>query len=226
MPKRRPTAQFVTAEGRQIPFKMHTVLSLRAIYRPVWALVGRIAFAWNTLHDNLSHLFQFLTKPDHPTFAYGVWFASDSDYQQRKMLRAAVEASHTLSQVQIDEILWVLNKIEESLRHSRNDAIHVPLMALTGLVDDVVRTWVETSWTSANPRVRKLRNKNLLAEFEEYAIFAERLADYAARMSMALRDPAKFPWPGRPDVPRAHRTTNEKDRRMRAKLPPHLREPS
>lgn len=225
MPKRRPVGYFQDAKGKKYPFKLHSASSAKAAFRPYAALLGTLAFSWNQLHDNLSRLFRIVVNPvSFPNLPYKIWFALDNDYLQRKILRAAVEVNFDLTEQQRKDIFWVLNQIDESLRFKRNDALHAPLMLTSGIVDDAVRTWAEANKGSFSPRADALRNKDLIAEFEGYIALSEILVSYVAGMIMhfQIRD-GSHPWPQRPTSPHAHRKKSERDRRRRAKLPPHLR---
>lgn len=179
MPKRRPVGFIHTPEGKRFPVKLHTRSSARAAFRPYSASIGQVALTWNILHDNLVHLFQTIVKSQNAALPYKIWFAVDSDFLQRKMLRAAVDANADLTQLQRDEICWILNQIDNSLRYKRNDALHAPLMLTTGVVDDMIRSWVEASMWSANPRAKALRNKNFFRNL--------RIMNYLQKRSLVMQ---------------------------------------
>ena len=224
MQKRRSIIYFQDAKGNKYPFKLHSKSSAKAAFRPYAARLGTLAFLWNQLHDNLSHLFQIVAAhAAAPNLPYKVWFALDNDFLQRKILRAAAEVNHNLTQEQRKDIFWLLSQIDDSLRFKRNDAIHAPLMLNTGIVADAVRTWTEVRADTFNPRANSLRNKDLIREFEDYIELTETLVDYSARMALYFRIPGgRHPWPQRPASPHAHRKSSARDRRRRARLPPHL----
>src|SRR5436190_13627020 len=92
-------------------------------------------------------------------------------FHSRKMLRAIVETDkrllplrrhRVLSAAQAEEVLWVLDQIDKKLRHQRNNALHAPLIIVTGVFDGAVRSWVEAHFNSLNPRAKPLRGKDLI----------------------------------------------------------------
>jgi hypothetical protein len=229
MPKRRPIGMIVTADGKEYPMKAVTAREAKAILRPYSVELGHLATAWNQLHYNLSSLFTLLLKPHNSAAAGAIWHATDSDFTQRKMLRAIVEVDKTmlvtqprLSALQAQEILWILDQIDDKLRHKRNNALHAPLIILRGVFDDAVQTWVEAHFDPQNPRAKPLRGKDLIEEFHDYTAHAEVLFGYAARIWMALNHADAHPWPERPSLPQAHKKKKSARRGIR-KLPPHLR---
>jgi hypothetical protein len=222
MAKQRLIGTVVTPEGKRFDVKILTAAQSRKAFKPYGALIGYVAFAWNRLHENLSILFQMAVKPETPLVAPAIWYTTDNDFIQRKMLRVAIQQTHHLSANQRQDMLYILNTIDESLRHKRNDALHAPLMLTRGVIDDTVATWAEANIWSQSPRAKALLNKNLLREFEEYGDLADMLSDYAAHMCQSLMFPDRHPWPKRPAVPSAHKKKGN-SRRGRAKVPSHLR---
>lgn len=51
--------------------------------------IGRIALAWNELHEVLGQIFAQLFTKSHGDTSMSIWNALDSDRTQRKLLRAA-----------------------------------------------------------------------------------------------------------------------------------------
>jgi len=193
-----------TASGKKFPLKILTAAEFKKALRPYVTTLGYVAFSWNRLHDNLSHLFKALVKTESADMAQAIWYPADSDIIQRKMLRSAAEMAIHLTTSQRDEIKWLLNQIDDALRHQRNNALHAPLMLMRGVIDDVLLTWVEANKFSASPRAKALRDKNLINEFEAYGAHIDVLSDYAANMSNAIIFPGVHTWPERPDLPHAH----------------------
>jgi hypothetical protein len=180
--------------------------------RPYAVELGFLATAWNQLQQNLSSLFAELLEAKHHHFALAIWHATDSDFTQRKMLHALIVAEEkmsryqrTLSSVQIEGLLWLLDQIDNKLRFKRNDALHAPLMVVRGVRNDAVRTWVETHFSPLNPRARPLRDKDLIQEFRDYTAHARVLAKYANDVWYALRFPEQRPWPDKPPLPQAYK---------------------
>jgi hypothetical protein len=203
--------------------------TVRAALRPYALELGYLVAAWNTLHHNLSALFALILQPKNNETAQAIWRSTENDFAQRKMLRAAIDidqniskSKHALSSVQAQEILWLLNQIDETLRHKRNNAIHAPLMIFKGFYDGGRKTWVEAHFNDQNPRAKPLRDKDLIGEFRGYTDHTETLSRYATAIWYAIAAPGKHPWPERPLLPQAHKT-KASGRPGRRTPPPHLR---
>jgi hypothetical protein len=161
--------------GKEYHGKMLTPAATKALLRPYITELGYLAAAWNQLQHNLSSLFTLLVASGKDPIGQAVWHAAESDFVQRKMLRAFVEIDQTLLpaqrallELQAREILWILDQIDRNLRHKRNNAIHAPLMTITGVWDGAVRHRVEAHFNPHNPRAKPLRGKNLKDEFKDY----------------------------------------------------------
>lgn len=199
--------------------------------RPYAAEVGALANTWNHLHHNLSLLFSLLLRSPNPFAGQAVWYALESDVLQRKMLRALIEADKFpvpldyekyLSDAQARDLLYVLKEIDGSIRNKRNNAIHVPLILMTGVHLDAVRTWAEAHFSSLNPRAKPLRGKDLIEEFRDYTAEIRRLENYTRDMWFALNQAQvpRRPWPERPPSPLAHKKKRG-GRRGIPRLPAH-----
>jgi hypothetical protein len=180
--------------------------------RPYAVEIGVLANAWNQLHFNLNCLFVLLLKAQEETFSKAVWYAAESDFVQRKMLRSIIEADQNtlphkrkLTKLQAGEILWVLDQIEKPLRHQRNNALHAPLMIVTGLQNEQVRSRALAHFDSQNPRAKPLQGKDLINEFRDYTAHSDVLTEYTSGIWHALKDPAHRTWPERPALPQAHK---------------------
>jgi hypothetical protein len=167
-----------------------------------------LAVVWNQLHDNLLSIFVEVLTPADDFAAKAIWYSTDSDFQQRKMLRALIELDTQtlfhhpllareprLEPFQREAIFWILNQIEKPLRHQRNNALHAPLMLMRGVADGAVVHWVEATLNPQNPRALPLQGKNLVEEFKTYAELTGVLSDYAARIANSLNIPAGFHGP-------------------------------
>jgi hypothetical protein len=217
MAKRRIIGAIIDAEGKRYPIQLFTARQKKAALRKYTHELGYLAVAWNQLHHNLSAIFAVLLKSQDKFAAQAIWHSSDSDFAQRKMLRALLELDgKILHQLRMplpkkrrDEILWLLNQIDESLRHKRNNALHAPLMMVRGVAGGTVQTRFEAHLNPQNPRARPLRGKNLQEEYRSYAQTAETLSDYANRIWFALTN-ASVPWPDRPRPPQARKKTQKR----------------
>jgi hypothetical protein len=232
MPKRRPIGLVTTPEGKQYPVKILSARATKAAFRPYAVELGQLAIAWNQLHHNLALLFKLLLRAESDVAAGAIWYATDNDFTQRKMLRAIVEtdqnsppAMQKILPAHREEILWILDQTDSSLRHKRNNALHAPLMLLRGVYDDAVRSWVEAHFNPQNPRARPLRGKDLIEEFRDYTALADVLGSYANVIWHTITFSAVHPLPERPLLPEAHKKKQTTHRGKR-RPPPHLRGPS
>jgi len=210
---------------------MLTPSATKTILRPYSVELGHLAAAWNQLHHNLSSLFTLILRSQNNDFSQAIWHATESDFTQRKMLRAIVETDkrllplrrhRVLSAAQAEEVLWVLDQIDKKLRHQRNNALHAPLIIVTGVFDGAVRSWVEAHFNSLNPRAKPLRGKDLIQEFRDYTEHTGVLLRYTTQIWNALSFPEQISWPDRPPLPQAHKK-RKSSRQGTRKLPPHLR---
>src|SRR3954470_9699664 len=92
-----------------------SVAQIRKATRPYATSLGELVFAWNDLHENLSKLFELAIKSPLRNMGTSIWHSTDSDFAQRKMLRAAVERASHLLPPQRKDILWILNRIDDTL---------------------------------------------------------------------------------------------------------------
>ena len=179
----------------------------REAFSPYAAAIGELVFAWNALHDNLAKLFELVVASRSREMGMAIWFSTDSDYSQRKMLRAAVNNASQLTKAQVDDIVWMLNKIEGDLRHNRNDAIHSPFAFVHGIPGDTA-IFVIPAFMSNSPRARSLsRNAghDLKKYLEEQTQLADALAEFVRKICNSILAPVIHSWPEKPKLPHAHR---------------------
>jgi hypothetical protein len=200
-----------SAKGKIFEIPDYTPEQRKEMLKPYAQKIGELVVIWNTLHDRLSHIFSHVLKAsDRDKMAIAVWHSTENDYLQRKMLRAAAANATELKENERKAIVWLLNKIDESLRHSRNDAIHAPWILMSGIVDDQLKSWYAADLFSLNPHVKPLKWKDMLEELKDYEEFAGCLASYAGQLRRALNNPARYAWPDKPKLPHAHRTKSPK----------------
>jgi hypothetical protein len=175
--------------------------------------------------------FRCFCRAPNPYAGLSIWYSLDSDVLQRKLLRALLEADEfptppsykrMLTDEQASEILYILDEIDQRLRHKRNNAIHAPLIVMSGIHRDAVRAWAEADFIPQNPRARPLRGKDLIEEFRNCGAELDRLAQYARAMWYALNPtlPQRQSWPERPLSPQAHKKKRS-GRRGTPRLPAH-----
>jgi hypothetical protein len=172
--------------------------------------LGYLAMSWNRLHDNLSKIFDFIVKSPSPGLAASIWYALDSDFQQRKLLRAATERATHIDTVRRDSIVWVLDQIDLSLRHFRNDALHAPMVTMHSLGIETIGSIISADKTSDSPRAKSLNKKDIKEEIQLYRKLSTVLANYTFVMTISFRLP-KHAWPDRPQLPHAHQTKSRKE---------------
>jgi hypothetical protein len=180
---------------------------LRRAFRPYAISLGELALSWNSLHNNLAKLFELVVKSPSRRMGVSIWYSSDSDFAQRRMLRAAVQVAAQLTAEQRKDICWALARIDDALRHSRNDAIHAPLAFIQSLNDMSIKLVPDMG---DHPRARSLWTraqefKDLNDLYKETRTLADALDDYVADIFLAIINPSEKSWPVRPKLPSAHR---------------------
>jgi hypothetical protein len=76
--------------------------------------VGKVAYAWNYLHEKLALIFVAVMDMDRQV-ALAVWYSTYNDRKQRAMLKAAVNAAasgHWPNSTAKDDIVWMLDRID------------------------------------------------------------------------------------------------------------------
>ena len=103
--------------------------------------------------------------------------------------------------------MWLLDKLDQSLSHNRNEAVHAPLDFFTGLFEsNISQTRIAPDTHSGSPLASRLSEKgDLLQEFKYYRDYAACLSDYVLALFTCLRvrdhGQAYWPWPDRPRLP-------------------------
>jgi hypothetical protein len=170
--------------------------------------IGQLVIAWNGLHDRLAKLFELVVNSPYREMGISIWHSTDNDFTQRKMLRAAVGKCKKLQVSQRDDILWMLNQIDDPLRHDRNDVIHSPYMHIHGLAE-AARMHIMPDFHSENPRAKSLFTKTLMSDLaehiEETTKLAHALDAFADDIFRTILNPIERSWPQKPELPRAHR---------------------
>ncbi len=148
-----------------------------AAFEEYYLAVGKVARAWNTLHEYLGQLFvtvsgsdKVWTEPTAIKVALAIWYSVKSHRAQRDMLRAAVNANSgrwdELPKA-LDDLKWLLDRADELAEH-RNDVVHAPCSIY---ILDWGAEMGPAYFAAANPRVKNLNAKNLkgkqlIAEFD------------------------------------------------------------
>jgi hypothetical protein len=183
----------------------------------------------------MANLFELVVNSQSREMGWAIWFSTDSDHTQRNMLRASVSRAAQFSGPQKEGILWALNKIDDSLRHHRNDAIHAPLIFVhgdpRGDLNDSMHISVISDLTSANPRAKSLwknSGPDLRKWLRDQTRLAESLDGYLHKICNSIIAPTLHSWPDKPKLPHAHQKKSRKglSGRSNAKRPQRPRESS
>jgi hypothetical protein len=174
--------------------------------------VGKVAHAWNVLHESLGVLFVTVSAADmfrawvEPRVALAIWYAAKSDRIQRDMLRAAVNANPGRWEKvpkALDDLKWLLDRCDE-LAERRNDAVHAPCSIYIG--GNHPPEMGPAYFAAQNPRAKSLSTKNLmgkqlLVEFDWCERYAQTLCEFIRRLGNSIGNPNRYPWPDRPSKP-------------------------
>jgi hypothetical protein len=163
--------------------------------------VGKVAYAWNYLHEKLGQLFAVVSGAER-NVALAIWYSTESDRGQRKMLEAAVNGTmpsrwEKLPKAPAD-LKWLLGRVN-GLAEDRNNAVHAPCSLYIGTEDRASE--MGAAWVNGNPRAKKLVGKQLLIEFDWCERYAEGLSVFTQRLETAIAFPDRHPWPDRPSKP-------------------------
>jgi hypothetical protein len=159
--------------------------------------VGRVAHAWNYLHEQLGALFAAVTGMKR-NVAFSIWYSVKSDRAQREMLKAAVNATNSERSKQPeapDDLKWLLDRAEE-LAEARNIAVHAPCSLYLG--ESV--SGVGPSYLNGNPLAKRLMGKELLVEFAWCEGYAQTLIQFTRIIGLAIALPDRYQWPERPKI--------------------------
>jgi hypothetical protein len=173
-------------------------------FKPYVKAIGRLALAWNDLHERLGMLFWAVLGGGWKQKPIGIWNSANFDRPKRAMLRAAVHgctsAETSAHPSMVDDIEWILTKAD-ALEDKRNNAVHSPLI-LTGNQLAVLMGYapVVPDKLLENPRAMKLAKTDLLDEFKWCFQCTLVLRDYAALIERALTA-SGTQWPDRPSLP-------------------------
>lgn len=172
---------------------------IKVAFEAYTTALGKVAFAWNFLHERLGRVFVAVTGMDRD-IALAIWYSTDSDRTKQLMLRAAVLASKPdrwlprLPKAR-DDLVWLADRII-SLGDARNNAVHAPC---TLIIDSDI-TQMAASYFSGHDRAKKLRGKDILVEFDWFEAWSEDLSRFCEAADAALNF-ERDPWPDRPEQP-------------------------
>jgi hypothetical protein len=167
-------------------------------FRPYAIELGYLVYSWNRLQEILGRLFGDIAQISDDKISLAIWYSLASDRSQRSMLRAALGAttapSKFISGSRSEDITWILNQCEK-IGDLRNDAIHSPMISET----DNRGTRFRSAYAAGNPRALKLKEKNLIREFEWCSAASDALSIFALDIHHNLRGRI-HDWPKRPTL--------------------------
>jgi hypothetical protein len=177
-----------------------TEVEVQAAFAAYVGAVGKVAHAWNYLHETLGQLFVALIAAPNSNLSASVWYSPFSDRVQRDMLVAVIEALpayrwDSLPKNARSDVLRMMHEITE-LGTKRDDAVHAP----ASLYVDHENIEMATSFISGHRRAKNLQGKNLLVEFDWCERYAENISRYFRWVIQAMVF-AGTPWPKRPQRP-------------------------
>jgi hypothetical protein len=150
------------------------------------------------LQEVLGRLFGDIAQIPDERISLAVWYSLTSDRSQRSMLRAAIGAtpahSKLISGSRREDVTWILNQCEK-VGDLRNDAIHSPMISET----DNKGTRFRSAYAAGNPRAVKLKEKNLIREFEWCSAASDDLSRFALDIHHNLKGRI-HDWPKRPTL--------------------------
>ena len=162
--------------------------------------VGKVAHAWNFLHERLGQLFLAILEGE-PQVSAAIWYSTENDRTQRWMLLLAAKASPKLRTKEgvLDAIEWLHERCT-SLADRRNDAIHAPCALWLGATPDG-NPVMGASYIFGHPRAQKLKGKAIIDEFLSCERIAEELTRFTLKVESHLHSPERFPLPSKPAIP-------------------------
>lgn len=196
--------------------------AIATTWQPYVTALGKVAHSWNFLQESLAQLFAEIMGSG--SLALAVWYSSNDDRTQRRMLRAATERLPedrwaTFPNAKAD-ILWLLGEAD-IIGIKRNDAIHGPCSVAMG--DKGIEIVPAYFW--GNPRARSLMGKDILKEFRWYELCADTLSTYVRDITTAISWEQPRAWPDRPLMPTLgqrsiHRESRRSTKTKRPQSPP------
>jgi hypothetical protein len=165
--------------------------------QPYFTALGRVAHAWNHLHEELGKVFCALSELDL-SLGMTIWHSLKSDRSQREVLEGVLRRRGQSEEWSgehpeaSDGIRYLMKQVDK-LAGRRNDAIHAPCAVIPGDFEIKPLTFF------GNERAKSLRGKDILREFAWYEKSADVLRKYASDIRFALD--ARTAWPAKPQLP-------------------------
>jgi hypothetical protein len=159
---------------------------ITAAIEAYYSQVGRVASAWNNLQLVLGWIFERTVDSPKNNILRAIWHSQQSDRNQRRMLRAAIEAgAFSLPKSSKDDLLWLMKEADE-LSGRRDEAIHSPVALTNTRLGDPDEAKLTSLWFTGNPLAVRLRDKELIYELSLSEWRAARLTEYARAIHSAI----------------------------------------
>jgi hypothetical protein len=186
--------------------------------KPYLHELSLVVTTWNDLHEELGRLFWTASGVSNGHIPLSIWYSTESDRAQRKMLRCILPyALHDLQRAKEkgndwvkkarEEIKWILDKADW-LAEQRNNAVHSPYL----YSPEGQNLRMIAADFFGHPRAKKLTGKELLGEFRWYRKCAQVLAGYAQHVRLGLYV-QPYSWPQRPSLPLLQSAKGQPSRR-------------
>jgi hypothetical protein len=159
-------------------------------------LIGKVAFQWNMLHENLGVLFGTLLPIRNKKVAFDIWNACRNDRATRDILRSTARHKLNCKPKQLEAIEWLLDKTN-SLSDDRDSIIHSPY-SFEPAPPGPLRT--VPSQHFGNRLAKRLENSDLKDKLNVTHEKLLQLSNFAVGINEYFVRPggAKRPWPQTP----------------------------
>jgi hypothetical protein len=151
--------------------------------------IGRIAYAWNELHEHLSEVFGLLFAREDYGLALTAWHALATDAGQRDMLKAVAKVKLGSDSKAYHELKWALKKIKEPLAKQRNTGVHLPLMIFTDMSQGPASPAIPQilpNMLFGNRKARNMTGRDLLKEYSHNEGQIRKLTTYLVAIAFNI----------------------------------------
>ena len=157
--------------------------------------LGYLVWAWNDLHEQMGHIFSAILYGAMSDVALAAWHSHNSDASQRHMLRDAAIPALTTKPELLAAVKWLLTEADK-LWDMCNNAIHSSYAVLLSEGN----TSVISNPHFGNRRAEKLKDKDLIEEFERLTARTHSLIGYCHGLFQSIVDPENHSIPAKPKV--------------------------
>jgi hypothetical protein len=207
--------------------KMPSDKQVAKLTQPYLIALGALTVRWTSLQDSLLSFFRFTLRNASWKVASAAWHSIPSDRTQRNMLLAAIDAypwDPNRQPKAKEDLEWLVCKVGE-LSGQRAAALHSGYVLST----NIDGTSFEPAHQWGNRSALKLKDKDLIREFERCILMGEMLSGFSSRAYASLLDPDKFPWPDKPPLQHFDKYLNARLQRQKKtpkrRPPPHQSSP-